>query len=115
MFHYEGWGAYEITTFLGHGRESTQVSERRQERCSERRLDQQRGKSLAFPYRSPPSRTFVLEMTKSMLLDQTQLIEAGVTPQHAVEISFFLTTSDVFSPFSNDRDANVTIAHRSTS
>lgn len=31
-----------------------------------------------------------------MLLEQTQLIEAGVTPQHAVEISFFLNTPIVF-------------------
>ena len=68
-----------------------------------------------LPLSSPPFRTFVLEMTKSVLLDQTQLIEAGVTPQHAVEISFFLTTSNVFLLFSNDRDTNITIAHRSTS
>ena len=38
-------------------------------------------------------------MTKSMLLEQTQLIEAGVTPQHAVEIFFFLSTPDIFYSF----------------
>jgi hypothetical protein len=47
---------------------------------------------------SPLSRPFLVhsfpEMTKSMLLE-TQLIEAGVTPQQAFEISFFLSTPDV--------------------
>jgi len=38
-------------------------------------------------------------MTKSMSLEQTQLIEAGVTPQHAIEIFFFLNTPDVFYSF----------------
>jgi hypothetical protein len=37
----------------------------------------------------------LLVMTKSMLLESTQLVEAGVTPQHAYEIFFFLSTPQV--------------------
>jgi hypothetical protein len=35
-------------------------------------------------------------MIKSSRLDQTQLVEAGVTPQYAFEITFLLSPPDFF-------------------
>jgi hypothetical protein len=51
------------------------------------RLVQQGGKSHPLPLLLC---TIVSLMIKSSRLDQTQLIEAGVTPQHAFEITFLL-------------------------
>ena len=53
------------------------------------RLVQQGGKPHLLP---PLPFTIVALMIKSSRLDQTQLIEAGVTPQHAFEITFLLST-----------------------
>lgn len=47
--------------------------------------------SARFPFHPLPC-TIVALMTKSSRLDQTQLVEAGVTPQHAFEITFLLNT-----------------------
>ena len=61
--------------------------------------------------------TIVTMMIKSSRLDQTQLIEAGVTPQHAFEIKFLLNPPRfLHSRFRVTRKVDdATVIHRSTS
>ena len=70
--------------------------------------------STRFP---PLLCTIVTMMIKSSRLDQTQLIEAGVTPQHAFEIKFLLNPPRfLHSRFRVTwKVDDATVIHRSTS